>query len=65
LDGVDIVWRNTRLLPRGSGRFAVQSLPFDITFSEGPTGDVVGLHLTGPEMLQGAVDRRYARQADS
>jgi hypothetical protein len=63
LDGVDIVWRNTRLLPRGSARFAVQSLPFAVTFGEGSTGDVVGLHLTGPDMLQGAVDRRYARRA--
>jgi len=64
LEGLDIVWTRSRLLPRGGARFAVQSLPFEVTFEEADSGGVTGLRLAGPGMLHGPVDRRYARIPD-
>jgi hypothetical protein len=62
VDGMRGVWPHTPLLPRAPGIFAVESLPFDVTFSEGSPGGTVGLAVSGPELLDGPVAAVFERQ---
>jgi hypothetical protein len=65
VDGMRGVWPHTPLLPRAPGIFAVETLPFDFTFSEGSPGGTVRLAVSGPELLDGPVDAGFERQGGS
>lgn len=60
VDGLPEVWQRTRLLPRGDGRFAVQSLPIAVQFVADEAGGM-RLTVTGDAMLGGAVAGEYRR----
>lgn len=62
IDGVSLVWQRTRLIPHARNVFAIQSLPFQVVFEENSHGDISGMRITGPELLQGKVDRLFKQQ---
>ena len=61
VDGIPQVWPRTRLIPESRYRFAVESLPFQITFEKDANEIVTGMRVTGPELLFGTVDRLFVR----
>jgi len=63
VDGMPQVWPRTRLIPRLHNLFAIESLPFQVTFEENIYGVVSGMRATGPELLFGAVARSFVRVA--
>jgi hypothetical protein len=65
IDGLPHVWPATPLLPRSPGRFAVESLPFEVKFGEDAAGAVVRLTARGQALLGGAVDGVYERMPDA
>lgn len=62
VDGLREVWPHTPLLPRAPDVFAVESLPFAVTFSEGSPGGTVQITVSGPELLSGPVDAVFVRE---
>jgi thymidylate kinase len=60
VDGLPEVWRRTRLLPRGAGEFAVESLPIAARFTPDSAGRM-RLEVTEAPMLGGAVAGEYER----
>lgn len=61
VDGIPLVWPKTRLIPYSDNIFAVESLPFMVTFEEDASGNVSGMRITGPELLAGKVERLFVR----
>jgi thymidylate kinase len=61
IDGLPEVWPATPLLPRSPGRFAVESLPFEVEFDGDAAGVVTRLTARGPDLLGGAVGGVYAK----
>jgi thymidylate kinase len=61
VDGIAQVWPKTRLIPYTDNMFAVESLPFLVTFEEDAEGIVTVLKITGPELLAGKVERLFVR----
>jgi thymidylate kinase len=64
IDGLPHAWPATPLLPRSPGRFAVESLPFEVEFGEDAAGAVARLTARGPALLGGAVDGVYVRMPE-
>jgi hypothetical protein len=62
IDGVPQVWPRTGLIPRIRTTFAVESLPFLVTFEEGARGVIDRMKITGPELLSGTVDCIFRRR---
>ncbi|GHO67936.1 hypothetical protein KSC_068280 [Ktedonobacter sp. SOSP1-52] len=62
VDGIPLIWQRTRLIPRDHNVFAVESLPFIVTFEEDTHGNITGMRATGPELLHGTVERLYVRK---
>jgi len=62
IDGVPQVWPRTGLIPRVRTTFAVESLPFLVTFEEGARGVIDRMNITGPELLSGTVDCIFRRR---
>ncbi|MHB8599997.1 MAG: P-loop domain-containing protein [Ktedonobacteraceae bacterium] len=61
VDGMPQVWPRTRLIPWSHNLFAIESLPFQVTFEEDIHGFISVMRATGPELLFGAVDRLFVR----
>lgn len=64
VDGMPQVWSRTRLIPRSRNVFAIESLPFSVTFEEDAHGTTEGMKVTGPELLSGNVDRFFVREKE-
>ncbi|GHO72829.1 hypothetical protein KSD_06000 [Ktedonobacter sp. SOSP1-85] len=62
IDGIPLIWQRTKLIPRARNIFAVESLPFQIVFEEDSHRSITGMRVTGPELLQGKVDRLFLRK---
>ena len=62
VDGMPNVWPRTRLIPLSRNGFAIESLPFQVTFEEDAYGVITGMKATGPELLFGTVDRLFVRE---
>lgn len=62
VDGIPLIWQRTKLIPRTRNVFAVESLPFQITFEEDTHGNITGMRATGPELLHGMVDHLFIRK---
>jgi hypothetical protein len=64
--GLPGIWTHNRLVARTDGRFAVESMPFEVTFTTDATGAVRTMALTGPGLLFGtsATDRVFTRTED-
>ncbi len=61
LNGMPEVWPDTPLIPVGQDRFAVESLPFEVSFEYRASGEVVRMIVTGPELLSGPTPRVLRR----
>ncbi|QBD77349.1 hypothetical protein EPA93_15650 [Ktedonosporobacter rubrisoli] len=61
VDGMPQVWTRTRLIPRSHNIFAVESLPFQITFEEDAHGVIIGMSATGSALLFGTADHFFTR----
>jgi hypothetical protein len=62
LDGAPQVWPHTRLLPKAGGRFDIESLPFEATFSADASGAITGMSISGPETAFRTVDQVLAKE---
>jgi thymidylate kinase len=51
INGIQQIWPNSRLLPRGGNKFEVESLPINLTFISNK------LFITGPRLFDGDVER--------
>lgn len=58
-DGLPQVWPRTRLIPLSANVFAVQSLPFQVRFTE---DDCTRVELTGPALLSGPVHYTFTKR---
>ncbi|MGI8553444.1 MAG: hypothetical protein ACR2PL_22070 [Dehalococcoidia bacterium] len=63
LDGVPEVWPACHLIPQTTDTFAVESLPFTVTFEADAPGVVTGFNLAGPALLAGPIDSHFRRDA--
>ena len=64
VDGIEQVWPTTRLIPYADNLFAIESLPFLVTFEEDAGGNVTGMRITGPELLSGKVEQLFVRAGE-
>lgn len=62
LDGVPHVWPHNRLVPKARNAFDVESLPFEIAFSEASDGRIMRMVATGPELLSGKPPGIFVKQ---
>jgi hypothetical protein len=62
VDGLPEVWQRTRLLPRGTDEFAIESLPIAVRFAPDSAG-WMRLEVTGAPLLGGAVAGEYERES--
>lgn len=62
VDGVPHVWPHNRLLPKAHNAFAVESLPFEVSFEEASDGRITRMLATGPELLGGKLPRIFVKQ---
>ncbi|MFE5319245.1 hypothetical protein ACFQ88_11105 [Paenibacillus sp. NPDC056579] len=58
-DGLPQVWTRSILIPKSSYVFDIQSLPFQVRFVE---DDILRMYLTGPTLLGGPVDYKFAKK---
>jgi len=65
LDDVPQIWPRTPLLPRGGNTFALESLPFSVTFEEDISGRITRMRVTGPALLGGQLPPLYLRDTGS
>ena len=63
LDGVPQFWRQNRLIPLPSGDFAVESFPHTVRFVAREADNPIGLVISGPVLLSGAVAEHWMRLA--
>jgi thymidylate kinase len=63
LDGLPELWLRTPLLPRGEDTFALEGLPFTVTFGSGQDQEASDLRLSGPPLLSGTLPTTFVRNA--
>lgn len=61
VDGLPHGWPRTRLIPRETAAFEIESLPFTVRFVAGADGTAERLIASGPPLLFGHVDCSLAR----
>lgn len=59
-DGLPQVWTRSTLIPKSSGVFDVQSLPFQVRFVN--DDDIIKMYLTGPTLLNGPVNYKFTKK---
>lgn len=64
-DGLPELWPRTPLLPRGEDTFALEGLPFTVTFGSGQEQGDRDLRLSGPPLLSGTLPTTFVRNAQT
>jgi len=62
VDGLPHTWPRNRLVPVMHNTFAVESLPFELTFAEGSDGRITRMVATGRTLLNGKLPGMFIKQ---